>query len=240
MKRKLLITAWLLIPIVMLAYHYGPGQRGVALDRAAKLVMQARAAERAEDWAAACTAWSEALAALPADDVADRFRIRLAQANARVWLGELPESIQDLEGLLAEVQKTADSKLEGEVRGALAAGQYYAGWLMRLEGAEPAEWTIPVEESRQHFRLLAEQADSRADAHAAQDQRKNLEAVIRLARMDLSELQAQPLPKECSGCKNCSQKCRSQRQSQCKNPGDKKPEDARKAGTGKRPDGSGS
>jgi hypothetical protein len=58
--------------------------------------------------------------------------------------------------------------------------------------------------------------------------------------MDLSELQGLPLPKKCQGCKNCSQKCRSQKESRCKNPGDKKEEDARKAGVGKRPEGTGS
>ena len=240
MKRKLLITAWLLVPIVLLAYHYGPGQQSLARERAARLITQARAAEQSEDWTAAYAAWGEALAALPADDIAGRLRIRLAQADARVWLGELPESIQDLESLLADAQKAGDPRFEAEVRAALAAGNYYVGWLMRLEGAETAEWTAPVEEARQHFRLLAEQADAAGERHASEDQRKNLEAVIRLARMDLSELQGLPLPKKCSGCKNCSQKCRSQRESQCKNPGEKKPEDARKAGTGKRPDGTGS
>ncbi len=239
MKRKLLITGWLLLPIVMLAYHYGPGQKGLARDRAAGQVREARAAEAAGDWGKAYEAWGKALAALPAEDVGDRWRVRLAQADARVWLGELPESIQDLEALLAEVQKGGDRGLETEVRSALAANDYYVGWLMRLEGAEAAEWTLPVEEARQHFRWLAESADTAGDGKAAEDHRKNLEAVIRLARMDLSELQGLPLPKKCAGCQNCSQKCRSQRESQAKKPSEKK-DDARKAGAGKRPDGAGS
>jgi hypothetical protein len=102
----------------------------------------------------------------------------------------------------------------------LASAQYYAGWLMRLEGATTQEWLAETEQSRQNFRLLAEQTEK--DTVISEGYRKNLEAVIRLERMDLSELQGLPLPKQCQGCKNCSQKCRSQRESQCKNPGEQK------------------
>ena len=45
--------------------------------------------------------------------------------------------------------------------------------------------------------------------------------------MDLSELKALPLPKQCKNCSNCSSKCRKQRESACKNPGTNKSEDAR-------------
>jgi hypothetical protein len=55
--------------------------------------------------------------------------------------------------------------------------------------------------------------------------------------MDLSELQGMPLPKNCQGCKNVSQKCRSQREGQCKKPAEGKPKDARGASTGQRPRG---
>ena len=97
------------------------------------------------------------------------------------------------------------------------------------------EWLAQVDNARQNFRYLAEQDREPASIEKHQ---KNLEATIRLARMDLSELQALPLPKNCQGCKNVSQKCRNQKES--KNPGEKKPEDARKAGVGKRPEGTGS
>ena len=55
--------------------------------------------------------------------------------------------------------------------------------------------------------------------------------------MDLSELQGQPLPKQCSGCKNVSQKCRSQSQSKCENKGEKEKKDARGAGFNEVPKG---
>jgi hypothetical protein len=108
---------------------------------------------------------------------------------------------------------------------------------MRLEGATAEEWTAETEHARQNFRLLAEEATGPALRVGYE---KNLEATIRLERMDLSELQGLPLPKQCQGCKNCSQKCRSQRASKNKEPKEQEPKDARKAGVGKRPEGSGS
>jgi hypothetical protein len=139
-----------------------------------------------------------------------------------------------MDRLLTEAQRNgADKGFQHEARGALASAQYYAGWLMRLEGAPSEEWLQPVENARQNFRLLAEETK---DARTARDYEKNLEAAIRLARMDLSELQGMPLPKFCSGCKNVSQKCRSQ----CQSKAESKPEekkDARGAGFNEVPKG---
>lgn len=240
MKRTLLITLWLLVPAALLALHYGPGQASLARDNASAFLREAQAAEQAERWDAACQAYDRALAALPAGDDATRFKVRHAQANARLYTGELPEAMSDLDALLAEMLKNKTPPKETQaVRSSLASAQYYAAWLMRLESAPTEEWMAQAENARQHFRLLAEDTRSH-DAETARDHEKNLEAVIRLERMDLSELQGLPLPKKCQGCKNCSQKCRSQKESRCKNPGEKKEKDARNAGAGKRPEGTGS
>ena len=228
MRKTILFCLWLLVPVALLAYHYGPGQSRLAMDRAAQKITEAKAFEAVEDWAAAYAAWTEALAATPADKSTARFQLRLAQARTRMWTGDLPEAISDLETLLTEAQRSgADKAFQGEVRASLAGGQYYEGWLMRLEGAPAEEWLQPVEASRQNFRLLAENT---SDSKLAADYKKNLEATIRLERMDLSELQGQPLPKKCSGCKNVSQKCRSQSQAKCENKGEKEKKDARGAG----------
>lgn len=176
-----------------------------------------------------------------------RSQLTLAEAASSMKVGELPESIETLEDLLAETaaqEQASDSasRMANEVRSTLAKGQYYASWLMRLEGAEEAEWKIENESARQHYKWLAEKAAEKGDVEAIQMYQKNLETVIRLARMDLSELQGLPLPKECSSCKNCSQKRRKQRESRSKKPkeGEEPPKDARSAGSGQRPDGSGS
>jgi hypothetical protein len=148
--------------------------------------------------------------------------------------GELPEAISDLDTLLVEMLKGgATAKLSEEVRSELATAQYYAAWLMRLEGASTDEWTVQSENARQHFRLLAEEK-LQSDAPAAKTHQENLEATIRLARMDLSELQGMPLPGFCKGCKNVSQKCRSQCECKSQKPAENEKKDARSAGSGER------
>lgn len=216
-----------MIPVVLLAYHFGPGQSLQAQDRAAQKIAEARAFEEAEQWSDALNAWTDALAATPEDKVAEQFRLRLAQAHARMYLGELPEAMEAMEGLLAQARKDkVDRSLEHEIRGSLAAAQYYAAWLMRLESAPLEEWLFFAEAARQNFRLLAEQTMGTA---VAADHKKNLEATIRLEQMDLSELEGMPLPKCCSGCKNVSQKCRGQCQSKAQGEGEKEPKDSRGA-----------
>jgi len=241
MRKKLLLAVWLLVPVVLLAVHYGPGQRGLSRDKAAEKIAKAQAAEQAENWSDAVQLYSDALADLPSTDTRRRYQLRLAQAKARMYLGELPEAKADLEGLLADAQKGGvNAALTAEIRANLASAEYYAAWLMRLEGAATEEWMAETESSRQHLRLLAEQSKQSGLASLATDHQKNLEAVIRLELMDLSELKGLPLPKQCKNCSNCSGKCRAQRASACKNPGDGKGQsDARQKMTEEKKSGAG-
>lgn len=236
MKTKLFLYAWLLAPVALLAYHYGPGQTGLARDAAAKKISAAQQFVQSENWPEAIAAYDEAIAQLPASDTATRWQLRLAKSKARMYSGELPEAIEDMEGQLAEMeQANGPTGSIREVRSTLGTAQYYAGWLMRLEGASKDEWTVQVDNARQHFRLLAEETLAK-DPAAAKGHQENLESTIRLARMDLSELQGLPLPKFCQGCKNVSQKCRCQSQSKGKKPAEK-PNDARGSGDYERPTG---
>jgi hypothetical protein len=237
MRKKILFTVWLLVPVVLLAYHFGPGQTRLSVERAAQKIAEARHLEATEQWDEAAQAWADALAATPADKTAQRLQIQLAHANARIYTGELPEAMDQMEKLLSEAQSAkTDTGLQREIRSSLASSRYYAAWLMRLEGATTEEWLQQAESSRQHFRLLAEETKGTAMASGYE---KNLEATIRLEQMDLSELQGLPLPKKCSGCKNVCQKCRSQAKSKCENPGEneKKEKDARGAGFNNVPKG---
>jgi len=244
--RKLFAVAWLIFPVGVLAYHYGPGQTGVAHDAVGAHLSIARAAEARDDWQGAMKAYADAAAVTPQNEPSTRLKIRLAHARARMYAGDLPEAMEDLETTLTDaLAQNAPRELVKEIRSSVASMHYYAAWLMRLEGAQADEWTVETEQARQHFRLLAEDATAYgepSDAH-----QKNLEATIRLARMDLSELKGLPLPKECKNCSNCSGKCRSQRESRTKVP--KKSDDARQdvqkdkqsgAGQNDRPEGSGS
>jgi len=238
MKKNLFILLWALTPVALLAYHYGPGQNGLAREEAKASIRAALNFEADQQWQQAIDAYNDALATLPDNEMAKRQQLQLARANARIYIGELPEAMLAMEHLLNETAKSNDSKLESKVRSSLASAQYYTGWLMRLELAEKKEWKEPLDKARQNFRLLAEQT-AKTDTKASGDHQKNLEAVVRLARMDLSEVQALPLPKKCEGNKNVCSKCRGQKKSN--KPKDmKKKEDARGASVGKRPEGTGS
>jgi len=238
MKKKILFSLWLVVPVVMLAIHYGPGQPALARQVVMQDVIRAQTLEKNEDWRGAVEAYAAALAGLPEKDVARSNSIRLARAKARMHTGELPEAMVDMDALLEEMTESgADPVLAREVRANLASAQYYAGWLMRLEGGTKDEWTPAVDNARQHFRHLAE-STSGGDRERYQ---KNLEASIRLMRMNLSELEGLPLPKSCQGCKNVCQKCRGQSKSKLakkgKKEGEKKEKDARGAGFSEMPKG---
>ena len=45
MRKTILFCIWLLVPVVLLAYHYGPGQSRLAMDCAARKIAEAKAFE---------------------------------------------------------------------------------------------------------------------------------------------------------------------------------------------------
>ncbi|MGD9645654.1 MAG: hypothetical protein AB7U73_08075 [Pirellulales bacterium] len=237
--RGILLSAWLLVPAGVAAYHYGPGQQRVLVDGAA---IQLRAADEhvaAGEWNQAIAAYDEAISLLPAERADASRRARLARAKAKFEVGRLPEAYDELTELVAEVtpDESAPVEFKSAARDALASAQYYLTWLMRLEG-EPRElWEPEIEAARQNYRLLAEEAVAAGETEAAETHSQDLEAAIRLARMDLSELQALPLPKQCCGC--CSGQCKCKGKG--KTPKEKSgPEDARGASSGPPPDNRGS
>lgn len=210
--KKLVLLVWLLLPVGALAYHLGPGQEHVRGDRAASAFARgesaakaARAiAEREGDdaaratWAEAAQAFEDALAELPPGLVDDARAIRLEKAKAEMYLSKLPEVRGELEELVDEMvaDPSADPKTLAGARNALANARYYATWLMRLEGAPREEWEREIEGSRQIYRLLAEDAERAGDVEVAQRSREDLEAAIKLERMDIGELQGLPLPSQ--------------------------------------------
>jgi len=210
--RKLCVFLWFLLPVAAGAYHYGPGQDRLRADRAAGAVergdaaaARARAIAASEgdaaarsDWAEAEAAYTEALAELPPERVAEARVLRLERAKAQMFVSKLPEARGDLVALVDELaaDPLADGELLGRARDALANAQYYTTWLMRLEGRPREEWERESESSRQNYTLLVEDAERAGDSAAALSARENLESAIRLARMDLDELQGLPLPSQ--------------------------------------------
>jgi len=223
--RRTFLVVWLLAPVAILGLHYGPGQRQLARDRASDPLRAAEAAAAAEQWEQAASLYRQALDTLPEADQRERNRLELAQAQARIYAGEMIEGQEQLTKLLQRLEDDfqGDAALKTSVTHELATASYYTAWLMRLEGATAEEWMPEAERARQQFRLLAEKTE--ADDGQADAFRKNLEATIRLEQMDLDALKARPLPKKCGNCKNLSQRKRKQCQSRCKGPG--KPKDAR-------------
>lgn len=67
---------------------------------------------------------------------------------------------------------------------------------MRLEGLSREEWEPHIESARQHYKLLAESASDEGTPQLVLQHQKDLESTIRLARMDLGDLQGLPLPSQ--------------------------------------------
>lgn len=196
--RKAVLAVWLLLPIGAFAYHEGPGQDLQALEEADAVLERAHALARAERYPEAVKLFEEALRLLPAERTGEARRVRLACAEARMLASELPRARADLERLVEELQAdpAADGDLLAEARRALAGAHYYMTWLMRLEGLPRERWEPEIEAARQIYRLLAEEAQARGDETRAAGRLGDLEAAVRLARMDLQELQGLPLPSQ--------------------------------------------
>lgn len=205
--RGFLLAIWVLVPVVAGAFHYGPGQERLQLDDVQANLSAGRRHVEKGDHARAVEYFGEALSKLPAERAAEARRIRVERAKAMLLAQQLPEAYDELTLLLPELQDdpAADPRLLADARESLANAKYYLTWLMRLEGEQRTEWEPEIEAARQTYRLLAEQAEAAGDKTALNRHQEDLEATIRLARMDLSELQALPLPSQCKGC--CSGDC---------------------------------
>jgi hypothetical protein len=192
------MTGWLLVPVIGAAWHYGPGQERLHLDGVASTLARADAAAAAGQWKEADELYDEALRALPADRLQDVRRVRLERAKARMLAQKLPVAHADLKDLVQEMaaDRAADSRLLADARSTLANAQYYVTWLMRLEGHPREDWEPEIEAARQNYALLADQAEAAGDATAARRHAEDLESAVRLARMELAELQGLPLPSQ--------------------------------------------
>jgi tetratricopeptide (TPR) repeat protein len=196
--RFLILIGWLMVPVAVAAYHFGPGQERLRTDEVAELLERAEQHVAKERWTDAVEAYEQALRILPSDRVPEARRIRLERAKAQMFARQLPEANKELQGLVEELNADsgAEARLLADARAALANSQYYLTWLMRLEGLARDVWEPEIEAARQTFRLLAEEASSTGNEKAATQHREDLEAAIRLARMDLAELQGLPLPSQ--------------------------------------------
>lgn len=196
--KKFAILIWLLLPLLVGAYHLGPGQQRMTVDDAGQAARLGDDLAKQKQWEQAVTQYDVALQLLPEDRHEDGQRIRLAKAKAQMFAAQLPDARKELQSLVDELNESASANAEllREARGSLANAQYYITWLMRLEGQPRATWEPEIESSRQIYKLLAEEADQLdAEGHRKRHQ-EDLESAIRLARMDLKDLQGLPLPSQ--------------------------------------------
>lgn len=197
--RSLLLLVWLILPILAGAYHYGPGQDRLVLDEASRILAEAGALAKDEEWSRAELKYDEALALLPLENETEIRRCRLERAKAQMQIKKLPEAHRDLKILVEDLRsdRGRDEGLFREAQEALASSQYYMTWLMRLEGRPDEDWEPEIESARQIYRHLAEQSEAKEpSSEESAKRREDLESAIRLARMELSELQGLPLPSQ--------------------------------------------
>jgi len=196
--RILLLVLWMLIPVGAFAYHLGPGQSDMKRDMVAQLLAKAEVKVLSEDWADAESLYKEALQLLPDDSVVAQRRARLELAKCQLNNKGLPQANEDLKALVNELKDDADADpgLVADARTALANSQYYITWLMRLEGRPEEVWEPEITSSQQLYRLLAEQAEEGDDLEMVQIRKSDVESAVKLARMDIGELQGLPLPSQ--------------------------------------------
>ena len=238
--KKLLLAFWIALPVLGAVYHLAAGEQHRRMDAIGDHLRSARSLSLTSEWSTAAIEFEKALEDIPddADNLRREVRLELAQA----WLNgtRLPEAHEELKKMLDELTSAdathgGDVTFENRVRETLASSQYYMTWLMRLEGLSKAKWGPEIESARQNYRLLAERAEAGRDGAEEKTQLENLEATIRLARMELTDLQGLPIPSPCKSC--CSGQCRARREGKKDGP---KTKDARGASAGKPADGQGS
>lgn len=196
--RKTLLIGWVMLLPLGGLYHLVAGPHHHEMDAIGDSLAEARQMVKQEDWHKAVPLLQKALEELP-EELTDQERaLRLELAQAKMNDSKLPEAHAELKSLLDEVLDAEDNdgKFETEVREALANSQFYMTWLMRLEGHDASKWEPEIESARQNYRMLAQSAEEAGNTVAAKKQQENLEASIRLARLDLADLQGLPLPNQ--------------------------------------------
>jgi len=191
---KVFIFIWLCVPLLALAYHFGPGKELLSRDLLQDEIDAAYAHVEREEYADAVDALEALLQKLGSGDEALRLKVRLQLAQTRMFNSQLPQAHQELEQLVAELEEKseADPGIVKDARTALASSQFFMTYLMKLEELPREHWEPEIEAARQELKLQVKRA--KAKGEATNQIEKDLEAVIRLARADISDLQGRAIP----------------------------------------------
>jgi tetratricopeptide (TPR) repeat protein len=218
--KRILWTFWLCLPLVIWFWYQQYGEAALKYDQAGTLSARAQSASAKGDYKKAAELFGQARELVPDSDIERKHRLMFAQAQAEIRTSTILDGSEKLSDLLEQVTDGDPGNLKKAIRSELATSKYHTALIMRKEGAPADEWRPVIEEARQQYRRLAED-----DAPKNEDSLQNLEASIKLERMDQSLLQGLPLPKNCpSDCDSLSQRKRKQR----KNKGKKKKDSGKK------------
>jgi hypothetical protein len=196
MKRFALFL-WLLLPLPIVVWHYGPGQKWLARDQAHVLIQSAQKFESQKNWAEAESRFTEAANKVGNTDPRLKAQLDLALVRARYRQGGAVEAVDRIDSLINEPKfHSQPAELRREARELAGRIHYHAAWVMRLEGAQKDLWMEEAELARQNFRMLSEETLAAGRTNYSQLQQTNLESAVKLQRMGLVELMAKPLPEE--------------------------------------------
>lgn len=157
--KKYFVLLWLLFPVFVMAYHWGPGQRHLESMSVGETVDGIRALEDERRWQEAIDAYEQVKAELPTEEqqlVCDQ--IALSQLRATIELGQLMEAIEGLDSLLASTVQNhgPNAQITREVREQLGRVHYLTTIALRITGEEEDVWRRHVDLGRQHYRYLVE------------------------------------------------------------------------------------
>jgi hypothetical protein len=206
--KKWIVLLWLLVPVGLVSYHFGPGQEALAWRESAEHRNEAERLEQTGHWEEATTAYQQAINSLPPitdDDAAgttSRDQLRLAQIRTRFQLGRLEETIFALRSFIDEVESTHGpaSTVALESRELLGRVHYQAMIALRLESAEKEVWQRQWELARQNYRFLAERSSPGRNGV----DRKNLEVVIKSADLPVEAFPPPPTGGAASAAANAN------------------------------------
>lgn len=215
--KKWLILIWMLLPLPVVVWHYGPGQKWLGRELAGGWVKQAREAEASHDHPKAESLYRRAMGELVKEDALGRFQLEIAALRSQYEQGDGVKAVEALEKVLMDpAYQSLPKREKAEARAVAGQMHYYSAWVMRLEGAKRELWLEEAELARQNFRFLTEQQMKEGKLEQAKVMQDQLESAIELQRMGITELRARPLPDKVrkqsgQGASESKQKGREQR-----------------------------
>lgn len=203
LMKKYFVLLWILLPLPVVVLHFGRGQEWLANDKAYAYLKKAKIAEMNENWELAGQLYRDAAKTLPTDNHDMKLRVELAQVRTHFKMGDAMAAIDGADSLLDnKAMSSMPADFQHESRELAGRIHYYAGWVMRLEGASRELWMEEAELARQNFRLLSEKSTKEGAKDYSTKQQENLESAVQLQRLSMTELMARPLPQEGKGMAN--------------------------------------